>query len=159
MPPKAREVCTICPLVISLRKDGCSVGMGRFLSFFFNIQVVVFSVYRQQDPRNMSSLAQTSSRQQGIQERAKDQIKLAERKRSLSVRWDTCTLLRLWGSSHLRQRNTETSTTGLLSLQLSCHPELAYTSELCFRPFAPSEQDAKPPHPQSHKPTGKLLHV
>lgn len=54
----AHEVCVICPLVISPGKDVWSGGMERFLFFFLNIHVVVFSVLRWQGQRNTPSLAQ-----------------------------------------------------------------------------------------------------
>lgn len=54
----AHEVCVICPLAISPGKDVCSGGMERFLVFFLNIHVVVFSVLRWQGQRNTPSLAQ-----------------------------------------------------------------------------------------------------
>lgn len=47
-------------------------------------------------------------------------------------------------------KNTKTSTTGLLSLLLSCHPACAHTLELCFRPFSTSKQDAMS-NPRTHK--------
>lgn len=54
----AHEVCVICPLAVSPGKDVCSGGMERFLFFFLNIHVVVFSVSRWQGQRNTPSLAQ-----------------------------------------------------------------------------------------------------
>lgn len=54
----AHEVFAICPLAISPGKDVCAGGMERFLFFFLNIHVVVFSLSRWQGQRNTPSLAQ-----------------------------------------------------------------------------------------------------
>lgn len=118
-PPMAHEVCVICPLVISPGKDVCSGGMERFLFFFLNIHVVVFSVSGWQGQRNTPSLAQMCLR--GIREFRRERTKQRLQKERDNKMWvlpsptHSVFFVQAFGIMSLKKNKIKTSAHGLFS--------------------------------------------